>query len=63
MKGSPAAAAGFKVDDIIVGVENNFSGNIQTYKSLMQNAGARLRVVVSRNSELIVLNLKVRSIL
>lgn len=63
MKGSPAAAAGFQVDDIIVGVENNFSGNIQTYKSLMQNAGARLRVVVSRNSELIVLNLKVRSIL
>ena len=56
--GSPADKAGFKQDDIIIAVENNFSNNIQLYKSMMQSTGERLRILVSRNDQLLVLNLK-----
>lgn len=63
IKGSPAEKAGFKFGDIIIGVENNFSNNIQTYKVLMQNAKARLRVLVMRNGQPQVIYMKVKSIL
>ena len=63
MKGSPAEAAGFKVEDIVIGVENNFTGNIQAYKTLLQNAGARVKVVMNRKGELILINMKVKNIL
>lgn len=56
--GSPSDKAGFKQDDVIIAVENNFSNNIQLYKSMMQTTGERLRIVVSRNNELLVLNMK-----
>lgn len=63
MKKSPAEAAGFKEGDIVIGVENNLSGNIQTYKTLLQNAGTRIKVLISREGELKILTIKVRSIL
>jgi len=62
MKKSPAELAGFKEGDIVVGVENNLSGNIQTYKTLLQNAGARIKVLISRKGELKILTIKVKSI-
>ena len=62
IKESPAEKAGFKYGDIIIGVENNFSNNIQTYKVLLQNAKARLRVVVMRNGEPQIIYIKVKSI-
>jgi len=63
MPGSPAAAAGFKPEDIIMAVANNFSKNIQTYKNLMQTTGQKLKILVLRNGEPLVLNLKAKSVL
>lgn len=63
MKKSPAEAAGFEIGDIVIGVENNLSGNIQTYKTLLQNAGAKIKVLISRNGDLKILTIKIRDIL
>ena len=63
IKGSPAEKAGFQFGDIIIGVEGNFTNNIQAYKVLMQNAKSRLRVLVMRKGEPVILYLKVKSIL
>jgi PDZ domain-containing protein/aspartyl protease len=62
MKDSPAEKAGFKSGDIIFSVGNNFSKNIQAYKSLLQNIGEKIKVIVRRDGKLMELNLKVRSI-
>ncbi|MEO6916370.1 MAG: aspartyl protease family protein, partial [Chitinophagaceae bacterium] len=63
MQGSPAEKAGFKVDDIIMAIDNNFSGNVQIYKNLLQNQGARLRILIMREGLPVMVNMKVRSIL
>lgn len=63
IKESPAEKAGFKLDDIIIGVEGNFTNNIQVYKVLMQNAKAKLRVLVMRKGQPVIIYLKVKSIL
>jgi len=63
MPGSPAEQAGFKPDDLIVAVQNNFSKNIQTYKNLMQTPGERLKILVLRDGGPVVLTLKVKNIL
>ena len=63
MKGSPAEKAGFKVDDVILAVNNNFSGNLQAYKTMLQNIGEKVRFVVRRSGQLAELSLKVKSIL
>ena len=62
MKKSPAEDAGFMEGDIVLGVDNNLSGNIQTYKALLQNAGAKIKILISRKGELKVITLKVKSI-
>ena len=63
MKGSPAEKAGFLPDDIIMAVNNNFSKNIQTYKTALQNAGDKIKVLVYRKGQPVMLTLKVKSIL
>ncbi len=63
MKDSPAEKAGFQVDDIVIGVNGNMSQNLQLYKSLLQNTGEKVTVVVSRPGGLQELNIKVKSIL
>lgn len=63
IKGSPAEESGLKEGDVIIGVENNFTNNIQTYKTLLQNAKTRIQVVVIRNNKLEVFYVKVKSIL
>jgi len=55
---SPAQQAGFLVGDIIVGINNDFSNNITSYKNLMQHAVGRLRFVVSRNGKLLILRMR-----
>ncbi len=62
MTGSPAEAAGFKAGDIIMAVDNNFSKNIQVYKSLLQNAGDKVRILIMRKNEPLLLSLRVKSI-
>jgi hypothetical protein len=63
MQGSPAEKAGFKVDDIIIAINTNFSNNVQSYKNMLQNTGESFRILINRNGELKMLNLKVKSIL
>ncbi len=64
MINSPADKAGFKVDDVVISVNENISKNLQLYKSMLRNAGDRVRFVVYRpstgNTEL---TIKVKSIL
>jgi len=62
IKESPAEKAGLKDGDVIFGIDNNISGNIQIYKNMLQNAGSKLKVIVIRNGEFVTCMLKVRSI-
>lgn len=63
MPGSPAEQAGFKPEDVIIAVQNNFSKNIQTWKNLMQTPGQKLKILVLRDGGPVVLTLKVKNIL
>lgn len=63
MPGSPAEIAGFKPGDAVIAIENNFTGNIQAYKTLLQTPGGKLKVLVLREDGPTLLTLKVKSIL
>ncbi len=64
MKDSPGEKAGFKVDDVVIGVNDNMSQNLQLYKSMLQNTGDRVKVLINRPPNgTLELNLKVKSIL
>ena len=63
IKDSPAEKAGFKTGDILVGVDSNFSGNIQAYKNILQSTNRKMKVIVNRDNTLIMLTLKPASIL
>lgn len=60
---SPAALAGFKVEDEIIGVGNNMSYNIQAYKNALQVPNQKIKVIIRRNGELRSLLLTTGSIL
>jgi hypothetical protein len=62
IKGSPAYKAGLKKDDIIIGVNNNFSNNITVYKNLMQNVGEKIVLLVLRDKTPVILSFHVRRI-
>ncbi|MDQ2751685.1 MAG: aspartyl protease family protein, partial [Bacteroidota bacterium] len=63
MKGSPAEKAGLQLGDVIVSVNKDFSGNIQTYKAMLQSAKSIQTIFISReNAGLLKINLKVKSI-
>ncbi len=55
---SPAEKAGFKINDIIIGVGNNFSNNIMQYKTTFQSLNEKIKVTISRNSQLLQLKMK-----
>jgi len=63
MTGSPAETAGFKPGDVVMAIENNFTNNIQTYKTLLQTPGGKLKILVLREDGPVLLTLKVKSIL
>lgn len=63
MVGSPGEKAGFKAGDAIIAIDNNFSKNIQVYRTMLQNADHIVKVVVLRNGEAKMLSLNVRNIL
>ena len=63
IKNSPADKAGFKIDDQVMGVNSNFSNNIQAYKNLLQVENQKIRIIIKRKGELFLLNLKTGSIL
>jgi hypothetical protein len=61
--GSPAAKAGIKEGDVLIGVGTNFSNNIMQYKTLLQSSNERIKLIISRNARLIEINIKPKSIL
>lgn len=63
LKDSPGEKAGLVSGDVIVAIDNDLSGNIQAYKNILQDVGARIRILIVRNGEIIVKHLKVASIL
>lgn len=62
MPGSPGDKAGFLPGDVIFSVETNMSKNIQTYKNIFQNSIGRIRVVVFRDQQPVVLTIDVKDI-
>jgi Aspartyl protease/PDZ domain len=62
IQNSPAYKAGFKVGDELITVGNNFTKNIQAYKNILQVPNQQIKIVVKRNSELLLLFLKTISI-
>lgn len=60
--GSPADIAQLKVGDEIVSVGGNLSHNIQIYKNLLQAPNEEIKMIISRNEKLVVVNLKTLSI-
>jgi len=62
-KGSPAEKAGLVEGDIVVGINRTFDQNLSHYKSALQVAGERVKVVVRRFGELLDFEFKVKSIL
>ena len=63
MKNSPAEKAGFLPDDVIMAINNNFSKNIQVYKTALQNPGEKIKILIYRNGLPLMLTLKVKSII
>ncbi len=49
IKTSPADKAGLKKDDVVVGVNNNFSNDINLYKNLMSEVGSNVTIVILRD--------------
>jgi len=62
-KNSPAEKAGLKEGDIVVGVNKNFSQNLQQYKAALQVAGQKVQIIVQRDGELKEFQFKILSIL
>lgn len=62
IKGSPGDKAGFRPGDIIFSVENNYTKNIQTYKTLFQNSIGRVRVIIFREQKPLVLTMVIKDI-
>lgn len=62
IEGSPAFKAGFKREDVILAIDNNFSNDIAVYKDLLQSKRERVKVLVSRNGSPLIIHLKVGKI-
>jgi len=60
---SPAEVAGLREGDILVGVNNLLGANIQQYKTALQAAGEKVRIIVTRDGKLMEFGFKIRSIL
>lgn len=62
MENSPAEKAGLKEGDIVVSIGNKFGGNLQDYKTELQQPGNQLRMVISRDGLLDELKLHIGNI-
>ena len=61
--GSPAALAGLKEGDVVIGINNVLGQNMTQFKTALQGAGEKIRMIISRNGELMEFSFKVKSIL
>lgn len=60
---SPAEAAGLKEGDVVIGINNLLGQNLQQYKSVLQSAGQKIKMIISRDGQLMEFNFKIKSIL
>ena len=56
--GSPAEAAGLKVDDVVISVNNNANQNFVEYKKALISARRRVNLIILRENELIEVHVK-----
>ena len=61
--GSPAEVAGLREGDILVGINNLLGANIQQFKTALQSAGEKIKMIVTRDGKLMEFNFKIKSIL
>ena len=62
MPNSPGSKAGFLTGDVIFSVESNISKNIQAYKNLFQNSIGKVKVVIFRDQQPLVLTIDIKDI-
>ena len=60
---SPGEKAGFKAGDIILSIDNKFSDNIQTFKTSLQNASGKIKIMVLRDNKPLIFTLYIKNIL
>jgi len=60
---SPAEAAGLKEGDVLIGINNLLGQNIQQFKTALQAAGEKIKMIISRDGQLMEFNFKIKSIL
>lgn len=61
-KGSPAEQAGVKEGDEVLAVNSNFNQNLNQYKIALQQPDEKVKLVLKRNGELILIQFKIQSI-
>jgi predicted metalloprotease with PDZ domain len=61
-KGSPAEEAGVKEGDEVLAVNANFNQNLNQYKIALQQPGEKVKLVLRRNGELVLVQFKIASI-
>jgi len=59
VKGSPADRAGLRNGDVVMGIDNNFTGNLEVYKNLLQKTGYRISILVMRENKPVIISLRV----
>ena len=61
--GSPAYRAGFKINDMIISINNMVSNDIKMYKEMLQTVGKKMNFIISRENKLFSISMKSISIL
>jgi Trypsin-like serine proteases, typically periplasmic, contain C-terminal PDZ domain len=56
--GSPADKAGFRKDDVVFAINNNFSNDINQYKNILQSSGERIKVLLLRDGQPLIITFK-----
>jgi C-terminal processing protease CtpA/Prc len=59
IKGSPADKSGLQNGDVIMSINNNFSGDLEAYKNLLQKTAGKADMLIMRNGSLKIITLKI----
>jgi predicted metalloprotease with PDZ domain len=62
-KGSPAETAGLKEGDVLIGINNLVGQNLQLFKTALQAAGEKVRLIINRDGKLMEITFRIKSIL